>query len=364
MLLAVGVLVPPSSEAAPKCRRVPERLAKKRTADVTGKLQSVLSKVPNGGCLKFPRRAKYRVEGTLELVERVGITIRGAGATLYAKSRPGDLDPTPKAEWRQHLAIWGGSDITIQNLRIRGPNRGCGYDQPHEGEAGVLVKGATNVRLLDLVITQTSGDAFEIGDWGVDRPARDVSILGGSFQCIGRMGVGLTSEARNILVETATFDGIARSVIDIEPIPDRHVEGVVIRGNTVGPHGHMLLAGGGWGTKSQVFLVGNRTTTQPLRVKYVGGGLTLEGNVGWGLAINPIVAAVDGDEIRLIGNVQHVFGGPDKNGVTIPAVSFPSNVCDAYAAGNDFTGAISLYDELVPPPPPPCSWVDGGGNAL
>jgi hypothetical protein len=346
--------------AAENCRRVPSSIPRDGSRNVTRPLNRFLNRLPDGVCVRFPRRAKYRVEGTLRLRDKVGLTIYGRGSKIFATSIRGDLDPGPKRRWRQHLAITNSSDIEIRNLRIDGAAQSCRYNSEWEGEAGVNVNGSSsNIALHGLTIRGTGGDAVSVG------PAtgiRDVTVASLSADCLGRMGMSVSGGAENVTLRDSSFDRIGRSFFDIEPIPGRHVQNVDVLQNTVGDHHLNTLSCGGWGTNGDLTFQGNVNTINPIVVKCLSFGPVLfDGNTGVGQLGKPLgfkslqvfLGQPNTMSVTVVGNVQH-FG---QNQAFLAALE--TNACSLYVISNDFTGADALWDGA---PDERCTWTDGGGN--
>src|SRR6476660_8785707 len=100
--------------------RVPASIDPTGRVDVTKSLQRFLSSVPREREVLFRKGARYRVEGTLVLRNRHGMTIDGNGATVFATTR-GKID-------RAQFWIKGGERVVFRDLNVRGanPNAGTG----------------------------------------------------------------------------------------------------------------------------------------------------------------------------------------------------------------------------------------------
>ena len=341
--------------------------------DDTALLQRAIEGTPNGSCLALASGALYDIEGTLLIPHRTDFELDGRGATLAA-GLPGVMEDRKGTghfeSYRTHLRIEGGSDISVHDLVIDGPNETGHNVHVYEEEAGVTAAGADGVELTDLVIRETYGDAIEVQDFsieeGVHVPSRDVTIRGLRAERIGRTGIAFTGTTDTAVVEDSSFEGIKRSVFDIEPIGNRHVSNVRIAENTIGTFGLTTLAGGGWGTKSDIEFVDNVSLEKPMWIKFVGNGLLVEGNRGAGVAQQVMVRIIEGDDIRIERNVQAINGktcvkcapGEGRRAISL------GDVCDVHIEDNVFSGAADLYVVDGEPPSPDCSVVDGGGNAL
>jgi hypothetical protein len=345
--------------------------------DDTGMLQAWLASLPNGEVACLREGATYTSEGTLTIDHRSNFVLAGNGAVLVASSLVGDLDPGPKSTWRFHLRIVGGSDVTVQNLGIRGAGS-CTYQQEFEGEAGVLVQGTHGLLLENLSVSGVGGDGVEITredlsgkdtsgiEEGVkdfsrkerSRIPKDVTVDGGSYRCLGRIGVAITGSADTVNVRDARFDRMGRSTFIIELTRDSDVaQRITFEGNTVGSYGNLFVGIGGRGVQREV----------TVRDTLVESG-TLWSKVG-----SPDGVA-NAFEIRFEDNVSHVpfdRSGPVVSLNGVDGLAFVGNTqafrsdlgaiglaaedsSDVVAAENDFTGAVALCSGCL----------DGGGNKL
>jgi hypothetical protein len=306
------------------------------------------------------------------LTDRRNLTVDGNGATWFTATT-GPTDRYGRSH-RPILHIAKGSGVVVRDLVIDGPNTPGRFNAAFEEEPGILVAGAQNTTLRDVTVRQVYGDAvsvyaFKPGDGsGKVVVPRGVLITGLDARLIGRQGIAIVSSA-GVTVSHSHFDGVARSVFDLEPIPTTTVSNVVIERNTVDAFELAFVAGLGAGRKDGVIIRNNRSTEQPIWMKFAGFNFTIEGNIGTGIAIRPMINVLTGAGIRVIGNKQLV----GKEGVKCPpncgnpAISLGGHdarpVCDVYAANNIFTGARALFGGTAEPSES-CPWTDGGGNSL
>ena len=129
-------------------------------ADVTAELQALIDRTPNGGVVRLQPGGRYRVEGTLLLVDRQRLTIDGNGARLFATTTGG--------ERRSHLRVVGGTDLVVRDLEIIGANPHAGlddraYQEDLVGQHGVRLEGVTDVELSHLRISDIYGDFVYVG---------------------------------------------------------------------------------------------------------------------------------------------------------------------------------------------------------
>jgi hypothetical protein len=240
-------------------------------ADVTRALLDFFDSVPNGSTIRFPANARYRVEGTLVLENRNGLTIDGNGAVLFARTDGGHTPPPDGLghRWprrRAHLVIHGGGDLVIRDLHIQGPHARAGTDGVYvadlEGQHGIAIRGARGVELDRVRVTDVYGDFVYLGgDAGeADRWqwARDIHIHDSHFERNGRQGFAFTA-AENVLLENSYIGDVKRTALDIEPNGmGGGAKGLQVRNNTFGSiGGHWLAGHGKVGTIEDITLEGN-----------------------------------------------------------------------------------------------------------
>lgn len=321
--------------------------------DDTSRINAWIASLPEGACgyvtpNEDGKSTVYRVEGTVEISNQAGLRLLLNGAVFRASDVVGDIDPGPKTGWRSHVAIRDSTNISLSGLRVEGA-WDCTFDSAYEGEAAFFVEDSSKVVLDDVTAGGIAGDGVEIAG------ANGLTISGSSFDCTGRMGVSVIRTSSDIVITRSTFDHIARSAFDVELTAAWYkVEEISFTHNTVANHGLLFFAGGGLGSKSGIVLSDNTSTVKPIRVKYVGSDLTLRGNRGTGQADTAIVQATGGSGLVLLDNLQEFRLGSYKN-PSPPAVEL-QDWCAAEASGNNFAGAVALFEGS---PDPGCTWEGG-----
>ncbi len=238
-VLAVAGLTQVSPATAQTTLAVPSTIASDCSVDVTTALGDFLRGVPNGTTVSFAPAGCYRVETEIGLNFQQGITLEGNGATLRR------TQPTPAAlrypESNAFLMVTQWSDSTIRNLNIQGINTtsdvamlGDAYgawDQSMEFDAGINLRGGSNVVLENLHIDGTYGDGVQIqrrhgNPTGI--VLRDI-VIGHN----GRQGVSI-SAGNGILLDRVTIQGSRRGGVDIEPAAVTMVaQNIEIRNSTI-----------------------------------------------------------------------------------------------------------------------------------
>jgi hypothetical protein len=333
------------------------------SGDQTSVLQAAVDATPDGGTLCLAAGASYRMDGTLNVDERSGLTIDGQGAEVHATSLVGHVGTGPRAPWRDHVDVSRGSNITIENLGIRSAGT-CSWNQDYEGEAGVHVAGTQGLTLSGLTVTGTGGDGVEIRSYKTpdvpEIPASDILLTGNTFGCIGSSGVSVTGAAERVTVQDSSYDDIGRSLIDLEMInSEQTLDGFAFTGNAVGHYGLMFLAAGGHGIQRNVTVSNNTASVVRMKVGSPNGvvdrfGFTITDNVAgstyYGTSSPFTFLGVDG--VTLEGNVQSIAAA------NVGSLSL-TDTCHVTASGNRTIGAAEFW-----PPGSGCAWVDGGGNVI
>lgn len=351
--LAVGSCVPlaggPAGEAAAPARAVAVPVAIDATggSDVTRDLQSFLQGVPDGSTVQFPAGARYRVEGTLRLVDRRDLTFAGNGALVFATTE-GDRT---RSQWR----IEGGGGFVFRDLAVRGANPQAGlgdgaYRARLEAQHGFDVLGVDGFRLERVTVTDTYGDFVYLG--GLRRTSgratwtSNVDIRDSVFERNGRQGISLTG-AEDVVIEANRIGETRRATFDIEPNgPGGGARRVRIAGNEVGPGRLLFVAMGGVAGKvDRVEIVGNRLA-RPLNIVVQANdqrrrsNIVIRDNVSTATFGSTRAAIVlhDIDGAEVTGNRQRFDGR--AGGVAVES----RRSCRVAVGGNSFEGASVVHD--------------------
>ena len=317
--------------------------------DVTKPMQRFLASVRSGHIIRFGKRARYRVEGTLFLRGRQRITIDGNGATVFATTR-GDLN---RAQWW----IQGGSRIVFRNLVVRGANPNGGtaegaYVENLESQHGFRFEGVHGAELDHVQVYDVFGDFVYLGRDKRRRLSRDVWIHDSRFSRNGRVGIGLT-DARNVIIERNRIEETRRSTIDLEPNGRAwHVSHVFVLNNSIGAGRLLFLASHGGGPVDDIVISGNRLVGHALNIDAIPPEGTRRSN--W-VVVNNVsdtsahlrpmrFFGIDGLLVR--GNRQIVTG--DQPGVVL------NGVCGARVSANQFGPANQLESGGVREDTPHC----------
>ena len=279
VLLALVAMVPlltTGAAPAPAATRnrvsgVPHDIAKNCSRDVTAEMATWIASVPDGSTLLFAKRACYRIDETLEITNRQGLTFDGNGATLRADT---DAD-----QGRRHLVFEGGGGIVIHDLTIRGANHAASatsapYVADKESQHAFSFQGVNGATLDHVRALGVYGDFVYIGVGKDGRTwSNDVNVTNSVFIGSGRQGISVIA-AQNVVIDHNTIEGVARSMFDIEPNSPRDgALNVRITNNHTGMAGNFWLAskGSGTGTIGDITVTDNLSDAATGNVMWVAG---------------------------------------------------------------------------------------------
>lgn|SRR5215212_547551 len=228
--LSDPVLPAPSAPGPTVTVQVSEYVDGTGTQDVTGPLVDLLRRVPDGARIIFAARARYRVEGTIQLVNRSRIILDGNGAQFVATER-GDGN---RAHWR----IVGGSDIVLRRMVVRGPNpdggKSTAFRDDLQWQHGIDIRGSRRVLIDEVAVSDVYGDCVYVGGGSTGAWAEDIQIRAHDCRRNGRQGIAVTA-ARRVLVEDSRLGQIGLMTVDLEPNSSwTGVTDVTIRDNRIG----------------------------------------------------------------------------------------------------------------------------------
>jgi hypothetical protein len=258
------------------------------SVSVTSQLSSWLDTVPDFSTINLASSACYRIDATLTIRERTGLTFEGNGATFRTVTSGHEF---PKPRNRSHWQLLHVTDFAIKNLTIDGPNT-AGWEIPSlEAQHGFEIAGGVRVSISGVTVKETYGDGVRVGrgvgtkeDPLPSRDSEDVLVVDSTFERIGRQGFAVVS-ARRVTLRGNTLSGVQRSVVDIEPTGMNNViEDIVVESNIASGYDLYLVAAGG--ACASVFrnisIIGNTTTGGGPRVGKDScphrQGLLVEGN--------------------------------------------------------------------------------------
>lgn len=320
------------------------------SVDVTDQLNEDIAAAPDGSTVSFVAGGCYRIDGTVLVVDKQDLTFEGNGATFKAMTE-GESN-------RSHWEFDGGGGFTIRDLTVIGanPNGGVdGYVAEFAFQHGFNFGGVDGVTMSGVAVSDVYGDFLRFGkNRGDDnRGTSNVEVTGSRFERGGRQGVAFVA-ANDVVIEGNTFDGVGRSVFDIEPNSSGGgAQRLRLADNDLTSWGNVVLPVGGKGEVADIELVGNRLHGKQLDVlvkdpreakKGDGGGtrrrnISIIGNVSDApsgqTAVN--LTKVDGAVIR--DNVQAFL--PEDDVVALRV----QESCDVTIEDNVFEGAAIMLEQ-------------------
>jgi hypothetical protein len=236
----------------------PARLPRDCSSDVTAGLQAWINVAPDNSVLPFPAHACYRIDGTLLVENRNGLTFEGHGVVLKAKSR-GNRN-------RAHFVLMGGSRLVVRDVVVRGASHDAGatrsaYHADLEAQCAFQVSGSVNVLLDHVQAYDVYGDFVYIGPRKGNTPSRYVRVVNSRFERSGRQGISII-HAENVTIRGNRIGQVARSMFDIEPNYAREkARSIRIIGNVTGRAVNFWLANKGAAASiGDILISGNRMT--------------------------------------------------------------------------------------------------------
>jgi hypothetical protein len=223
--------------------QAPGSIASDCSRDVTQQVLSWISSVPDHSTLSFASGGCYRIDGTLELTNRDGLTFEGNNATFRAS--------TPGGTWRSQWRLIGGSQIVFHNMNVQGANPAGGtFVSALQHQHAFDLNGVSQVELDRTRSSNLYGDCVYITRradgsqaWSSNVHVHDSSCTGS-----GRMGIAVVAGCE-VLVERTNVSRIGRTAFDVEPNgPSFGAQDVTFRSNRVSgalPGGFFTAIGDG-----------------------------------------------------------------------------------------------------------------------
>ena len=346
--------------------RIPGTIPSNCAVDVTQPIRSWIASVPDNSTLSFGNGACYRVDGTLQLTNRSGLSFQGNGATFRAF--------TPGGPQRAHWRLIGGSNLVLRNMTIRGshPNPGAHVAQL-QWQHGIDLRGARSVEVDRVTIVNPFGDCVYVGRaWGAASPwTRNVHVHDSSCAGAGRQGIAVTA-GRNVVARRINLTRIALNVFNIEPNGAGFgAANVTFRNNRVSaPFGDSFAAVIGRGPVHGVTIADNTLTRQGMYMAFLApvherrSNIRITGNSsdrGYSAAGSAALDFERIDGLTVRGN-RIPLSGPNM------ALASASRSCNVNISGNRFPGGavqarVSPYRCLKRRNTSTRLWVIGGAKA-
>jgi hypothetical protein len=202
-------------------------------ADVTVPLNALLASVPNDSAVEFPANRRYRIEGTLSLMNRRGVLIDGHGSVFFATTnglkvaapncQPGDSGCRLPNRIRSQWSLMNVRDVRIQNVNVVGSDKHAGpngvYNPALEAQHAFNLNGVTKVVLNHVSARNVWGDLVYVGPSHTRSgmtPSTYVTVSNSVFHDSSRMGWTVTTGSHVTFTDNQIYN-VRRSLIDVEP---------------------------------------------------------------------------------------------------------------------------------------------------
>ena len=240
----------PSSSPTPKPQNTngyspPRSIPSDCSRDVTPAMNAWIASVPDNSSLVLPSGACYRIDGTLQIMNRTGLTISGNGTTFSGQHHTAGKLP--------HIGVYGSKNITFTDLTVKGANPHAGlyedaFQAPLQWEAAWGIEGSDGILLDSVQAYDVFGDFVTIQPrWVGQTPvtSRNITIRNSRFQRNGRMGIAITG-GETITVTNNYISDIRHALLNLEPEwPALPIDNVRFTGNTTGGVWLLWIANGG-----------------------------------------------------------------------------------------------------------------------
>jgi hypothetical protein len=193
---------------------VPATIASDCSADATAALLKWIVSIPDNSILSFAPAKCYRIDGTLELRNRIGLTFQGNGATFrsFTPMVTGNVADDQRAMFR----VIASSAISFENMAIVGSyTHGGTLDKSLQHAHAIDLRGTSAV-VANVTMSNVAGDCVYFG-LGYDNVTKSSgSAHDSTCTSIGRNGISVTA-GQGITVKRMTLDKVGYIAFDVEP---------------------------------------------------------------------------------------------------------------------------------------------------
>ncbi len=306
--------------------------------DDTASLLAWFAQVPDGSTLQFGAGKCYRIEGTLELTGRNGLTFNGGGSTFRSLDAmtTGSSTDDQRAMWR----IDNSTGITMTNMTLWGAyTHGGTLDNSLQHAHAIDLRGTQANIGGSMTIEDFAGDGIYFGLYGASGQssgsAHDLTITSMGRQAISFVAANGVTVGPNVIAGIVGYD-----IYDIEPNVGigPGVQNVTINGTTInGSYAQNVLAiieqrpeSGIRFTNNTADGVGMKITAgDPNGVGFRPTGITITGNTS-NTAQAPTAFILDNaDNVLVTGNTIPMTSG---------MFAASDNGCNVSISGNTYTG--------------------------
>ena len=321
---------------------VPASIPADCSRDVTAPILEWIASVPDNSVLSFAPNGCYRIDGTLVVAHRSGLTFEGNNATFRQVTDGSEFGYSKRVRTRSVWTFGGSTNLVVRDLTTVGANPHAGrgdlaYQPKFEAQHAYYIQGVNGMVMDHVAAYDVYGDFVALGG-GVS----NFTVRNSSFARNGRQGWSINGT--NIVFEHNSITETRRATIDIEPpTPMWPSKNVYIRDNDVGPGRLFFFANvGAAAPMDNINIIGNRLHRKAFvmfvappkgtRSNYHVIGNVSDGGVsGFGSAM--VFKNIEGLEVR--GNVVPTQWSHHLAGVGVSRSSHVS------VTGNTFRGAAA-----------------------
>lgn len=307
--------VPASTTTTTTGPVVPALAALDRTGqtDVTAALNTFLASVANGSTVDFPAGGRYRIEGTLVVSGKNGVTIDGHGSTFFATTN--GVGTASQIRTRSQWRFTSDTNLTVQNMTTKGSSTSTGpngtNDATLEAQHAYEFDGSSHVLLTNVSASGTWGDLVNIAKQGSAPgiPSSFVTVQNSTFVGASRQGVSVT-DADHVTFSNNTIDQARRSLIDLEANTGTDtIAFVTFSHNTFGVSRFDTIGNAGApGDEHDIVIDSNRMQGAPFKMTVWASATrrrynyAVTNNVAATLSNDPMVGLAYVDNVTVSGN--------------------------------------------------------------
>jgi hypothetical protein len=258
LTLVVGICTAVPSGAAVGGATVPTSIASDCSRDVTAELSGWFASVPDNSTLTFAPDGCYRVDGTLPIVNRAGLTFEGNNSTFRAVTDGTELVNPTRIRSRSMWNFVHSTDLVVRNVIVIGANPYAGigeraYQPKFEAQHAYLTEGVKRMLMDHVAAYDVYGDFVWVGPG-----TEDLTVRNSTFARNGRQG--WTINGKNIVFESNSITDTRRATIDMEPSQRGWAsQNIYIRDNDIGPGRLFFFASvGAAAPMDNINIIGNR----------------------------------------------------------------------------------------------------------
>ncbi len=266
LVLGVTALGASTSGAAAVVNEAPASIAVDCSHDVTAELMAWIASVPDDSTLSFAANGCYRVDGTIVVTQRNGLTFDGNNAT-FRQVTDGSEIVNPKFVRTRNVWTFGlSTNLVVRNLTTIGANPHAGrgdlaYKAKFEAQHAYLIQGVKGMLMDHVAAYDTYGDFVFVGPG-----TEDLTVQNSTFARNGRQG--WTINGTNIVFQHNSISDTRRATIDMEPsAPSWVSKNIYIRDNDVGPGRLFFFSSvGAAAPMDNINIIGNRLHKKAFQV--------------------------------------------------------------------------------------------------